>query len=78
MKQIPATKLRTHFHSILNRLEPQGILIPKRGKPVARLLPVKTTSASLIGCLRGKVRVLGDTFSTGLKWEAESLDDMHD
>jgi antitoxin (DNA-binding transcriptional repressor) of toxin-antitoxin stability system len=48
-----------------------GIVITKRGRPVAKLLPIRTTSAELIGGLKGKVRVKGDTLSTGLRWDAE-------
>lgn len=32
-----------------------GIVITKRGKPVAKLIPLDANSASLIGSLRGKI-----------------------
>ena len=38
--------------------------IPKRGKPVAKRIPIRTDSASLIGALEGKIKIKGDIFST--------------
>ena len=57
--------------SILDRIGPDGIVITKRGKPVARLIPIPTDSASLIGALRGKIKIKGDILSTGVRWDAE-------
>ena len=71
MKQIPAARFKATCLFLLDRVGPEGIVITKRGKPVARLLPIRTTSAELIGRLKGKVRVKGDTLSTGLRWDAE-------
>jgi len=51
---------------------PEGIIITKHGKPIAKLVPIETDSASLIGSLAGKIRVHGDLLSTGLRWDAES------
>lgn len=47
-------------------------MITKRGKPVARVIPVSTDCASLIGSLKGKLKIKGDIFSTGLDRRAES------
>lgn len=46
--------------AILDRLGPEGIVITKHGKPVAKLIPIQTESAALIGNLAGKIRVRGD------------------
>jgi antitoxin (DNA-binding transcriptional repressor) of toxin-antitoxin stability system len=53
-------------------VDPDGIIITKRGKPVAKLIPFGTDSASLIGSLRGKLTIKGNIMSTGVKWNAES------
>ena len=55
---------------IIDRLDPQGIVITKHGRPVARVLPIEHASAELVGSLRGRIRVTGDLLSTGVKWKA--------
>ena len=72
MKQIPAAKFKEQCLSLLDRVDEDGIVITKRGKPVAKLIPIRTESAELIGKLKGRVKVKGDIFSTGLKWHAQS------
>ena len=72
MKQIPATKFKEQCLSLLDRVDEEGIVITKRGKPVAKLIPIRTESAELIGKLKGRLKVKGDVFSTGLKWHAQS------
>ena len=72
MKTVAAAKFKAHCLSILDRLEPGGIVITKHGKPVARLLPMERAAADLIGSLRGRMRVKGDIRSTGVKWDASA------
>lgn len=70
MKKVAAAKFKEQCLSILDHLDPEGIVITKHGRPVARLLPAERASADLIGALRGRIRVTGDLQSTGLKWDA--------
>ena len=72
MKKINASKFKEQSLAILDSLDPEGIIITKHGKPVAKLLPIQEQSANLIGSLKGKVRVKGDIMSTGVRWNAES------
>jgi prevent-host-death family protein len=72
MKQIAAARFKEQCLSILDHVDEEGIVITKRGKPVAKLIPIRTESAELIGKLRGRVKVKGDVLSTGLGWNAES------
>ncbi|HVT89306.1 MAG TPA: type II toxin-antitoxin system prevent-host-death family antitoxin [Tepidisphaeraceae bacterium] len=72
MKRIAAAKFKEQCLSILDRVGSEGIIITKHGKPVATLLPIKSESAKLIGSMKGKIKIKGDIFSTGLKWDAES------
>jgi prevent-host-death family protein len=72
MSTIGATQFKQECLAILDRLGPEGIIITKHGKPVAKLIPLETESAALIGSLAGKIRVLGDLQTTGLRWDAES------
>ena len=71
MKQIAAAKFKEQCLSLLDEVDPDGIVITKRGKPVARLIPFSSDSASLIGSLRGKLHVKGSILSTGVHWRAE-------
>ncbi len=70
MKKVAAAKFKEQCLSILDHLEPEGIIITKHGKPVAKLLPIERAAADLIGSLRGRIRVKGDIQSTGAKWDA--------
>jgi prevent-host-death family protein len=72
VKQIGAAKFKEQCLSLLDDVGPEGIVITKHGKPVARLVPVTTGSAELIGRLKGKLRIRGNILSTGLRWDAES------
>jgi prevent-host-death family protein len=47
-------------------------VITKRGKQVAKLVRVREKPEKLWGRMKGTVKIHGDIFSTGEKWEAES------
>ncbi|MDP9177080.1 MAG: type II toxin-antitoxin system prevent-host-death family antitoxin [Gemmatimonadota bacterium] len=70
MKTMAAAKFKEQCLSILDRLDPDGIVITKHGKPVARVVPIERASADLIGTLRGRIHIKGDIQTTGLKWYA--------
>lgn len=72
MKTIGAAKFKEQCLSLLESVDPEGLIITKHGKPVARLLPIRTSPATLIGSLKGKVRIKGKVLSTGSRWNAES------
>ena len=54
-----------------DRLDTDGLVVTKRGKPVARVVPYGHEDADLIGSLRHKIEVKGDVFTTGVRWDAE-------
>jgi len=72
METIGAAEFKQKCLAILDRIGPDGLVITKHGKPVAKLVPVSSGSADLIGSLAGKIEVRGDVLSTGLQWNAES------
>jgi prevent-host-death family protein len=72
MEQIAAAKFKEHCLSILDHVAPEGLVITKHGRPVAKLIPIRAESADLIGSLKGKLRVKGDILSTGVSWRAQS------
>ena len=71
MKQIPAAKFKETCLSLLDEVDPEGIVITKRGKPVAKLMPFAADSSNLIGALAGKLHIKGAILSTGVAWNAK-------
>jgi prevent-host-death family protein len=72
VRTIPAAKFKEQCLAILDRVDPDGIVITKRGRPVAKLLPIGADSETLIGSLAGKLEIRGEVLSTGVRWDAES------
>jgi prevent-host-death family protein len=71
MSRIAAAKFKEQCLALLDQVGAEGIVITKRGKPVARLVPFHTESKSLIGSLVGKIKIKGNIASTGAGWDAE-------
>jgi prevent-host-death family protein len=72
MKRIPAAQFKAKCLAILDRVDPEGIVITKHGRAVATLMPMRSESAALIGSMRDKIVVKGEIMSTGLTWNAQS------
>ncbi len=72
MKTMGAAKFKEQCLSVLDRVDPDGIVITKHGKPVAKLIPMSTDGAALIGSLKGKLRIRSDILSTDMDWDAQS------
>ena len=70
MKTIAAGKFKAECLALLDRLDPEGLIVTKHGKPVARVQPIGHSSASLIGSLSGKITTKGDLLSTGVSWKS--------
>jgi len=72
MKSVAAAQFKEQCLALLDQVGPDGIIITKHGKPVAKLVPIHTDTAKLIGSFRGKIKIKGNILSTGGKWDAES------
>jgi antitoxin (DNA-binding transcriptional repressor) of toxin-antitoxin stability system len=70
--EISASKFKEQCLSLLDHLGPDGIVVTKHGKAVARVIPADSDCAALIGSMEGRMKVTGDVFSTGIGWNAES------
>lgn len=68
MKVIPAGKFKEQCLSLLDHVDPEGIVITKRGMPVAKLVPIERAGKPLIGRLKGRIQIKGDVYSTGVRW----------
>jgi antitoxin (DNA-binding transcriptional repressor) of toxin-antitoxin stability system len=71
VKTIAAAQFKAHCLAILDDVDDEGVVITKRGKPVAvvRRYPEHRTDGDLIGILAGKVGITGDIMSTGAEWQ---------
>ncbi|MFN0145007.1 MAG: type II toxin-antitoxin system Phd/YefM family antitoxin [Dehalococcoidia bacterium] len=78
METIGAAEFKQKCLQILDEVGPEGILITKRGKPVARLVPARTNNADLIGIMKGRVLADpdDDLFSTGA-WDSDEWGDLN-
>jgi prevent-host-death family protein len=55
----------------VHRRKRNAVIITRRGKPVAKLVPVADDDQPFYGCLKGLAKIHGDlTEPTGGNWEA--------
>jgi len=73
MKTMGAGAFKTHCLSVLDEVQEHGeeVVITKRGKPVAKLVPVEEKKpGSIFGFLKGQVKIVGDVVSPIVQpWE---------
>ncbi len=72
MKTIKISEFKERCLALLEKLGPEGLVITKHGKPLAKVVPFGRSSAELIGSLKGKLEVKGDITTTGVTWDAQS------
>jgi prevent-host-death family protein len=71
VKSLNVSEFRKRALDLLEHVPPEGVVITKRGKPLAKVLPLRSNVADLIGSMKGEIEIRGDIFSTGIRWEAE-------
>lgn len=71
MKSINAAKFKEQCLALLDEVGPEGIVITKHGKPVAKLIPIQSEHGSLIGILKDRLK-LGDDLLTAAEWDGET------
>ena len=72
MKTMGAAKFKEQCLAVLDHLDAEGLVITKRGKPVARVVPYDREFTGLIGSLRERIEIRGDVMSTGVRWNADA------
>ena len=70
MKTIAAAEFKARCLALLDEVGPDGLIITKHGRPVAKLMPVASEPAALVGSLKGRIRIKGNILSTGVGWDA--------
>ena len=71
-KTIGAARFKEKCLALLDDVGPEGIIVTKHGKPVAKLVPIEAECIDLIGSLKEKIEIRGDILGTGIEWNAES------
>jgi prevent-host-death family protein len=64
-KTMPAGEFKVHCLKVMDEVQSkrESVIITKRGKPVAKLVPVGKEKDEIFGFLKGKGKVLGDIVS---------------
>jgi prevent-host-death family protein len=74
---IPAGEFKARCLKLMDQVRAtrRPIVITKRGKPIARLVPVEEETPSIFGRMKGTVTIHGDivgpTSPTGEEWHAQ-------
>lgn len=72
-KVLTATEFKAKCLKLLDRLDARGLVVTKRGRPVARVTPVTEEScARFYGAMKDGIEIKGDIRSTGMRWHAQS------
>jgi prevent-host-death family protein len=75
--EIPAGEFKAKCLKLLDEVQQQRreIVITKRGRPVARLMPLAADMPDIFGRMKGTVEILGDIVGpTGEVWNADQDD----
>jgi prevent-host-death family protein len=65
MKKMAAGSFKIHCLAVMDEVQSkrESVLITKRGKPVAKLVPVEKEKDDIFGFLKGKGKITGDIVS---------------
>jgi prevent-host-death family protein len=72
--RIPASEFKAHCLQLMNEVATTGqaIVITKRGRPIAKLVPVEAGEPEF-GCMKAVTRLVGDILApTGEQWDANA------
>jgi antitoxin (DNA-binding transcriptional repressor) of toxin-antitoxin stability system len=73
MERISISEFKRAGPRLLARLPAGGLVITRRGRPVARVIPLPADPRKLIGSVPDlRVRRDDDLLGTGLRWDAQS------
>ena len=72
MKQIPAGVFKARCLAVMKEVQAtrESVVITKRGRPMVRVVPAEPGGNNLLGCMKGKVKIVGDIESPiPVKWK---------
>ncbi len=73
--KIPAGEFKAKCLQVIDEVQRlrMPIIITKRGKPVAKLVPLDEHPESFVGSMKGSMEIIGDIISPiDVKWEADA------
>jgi len=75
MKTMQAGEFKASCLKIMDQVRAtrEPVIITKRGRPVAKLVPIDRGSDDIFGCLKGVMEIVGDIESPAVapeEWEA--------
>jgi prevent-host-death family protein len=70
-KTMAAGQFKIHCLAVMDEVQSkrESVIITKRGKPVAKLVPIEKEKDEIFGFLKGKGNILGDVVSPVLSPE---------
>ena len=71
--QVSASQLKARCSAILEQVveRRQAVVVTRRGRPVARIVPIESEPRSLFGFARGTITVRGDVIAPiDVEWES--------
>jgi len=71
MKTIPAGQFKARCLRLMDEVRStrEPILITKKGRPVAKLVPAESQPEDIFGCLKDEIKIVGDIESPIVPWE---------
>ena len=65
MRKMAAGAFKVHCLAVMDEVQSkrQSVLITKRGKPVAKLVPIEQETDDIFGFYKGKIKINGDVVS---------------
>jgi prevent-host-death family protein len=74
-KEIPAGQFKARCLQLMDEVDRDGIevIITKRGRPVAKLVPVREEKLSPVGWMKGTFEIRADIVSPDEDWDEAPL-----
>lgn len=72
-KTMNASQFKARCLQVLDQVAESGhgVVVTKRGKPVARVVPMVDRPEQIVGAMKGEIEIRGDIISPlGVEWEA--------
>jgi prevent-host-death family protein len=75
-KTMPAGRFKANCLAVMDEVQAkhESVIITKRGKPVAKLVPIEEKKDLILGFMKGKATIIGDIVSPVIPIEEWGLD----